>query len=147
MTDANPLRQRIAAAIHRYDNHHALSGNDIPSRHHLGEADFVLAELRAELGRLDQPEPAAWTPPPPGDRREQLPDDLLRLIRGGMPDYISTACVTADALAVAVHWSHPRRAELGQWAERMHTRCRTNQKYTRQLCACGCHPQTEPAAT
>lgn len=46
------LRRRIAAAIHRYDNHHALSGNDNPGKHHYGEADFVLAELRAELGAL-----------------------------------------------------------------------------------------------
>ncbi|BBC35254.1 hypothetical protein SGFS_065480 [Streptomyces graminofaciens] len=91
----------------------------------------------------DTTEPA-WTPPPPGDTREQLPDHLLDLIRGSIPDYTSTACVTAYTLAVAVHWSHPRRAELGQWAERMHARCRTNQKFTGQLCACGCH-QPGPA--
>ncbi|MFI5687859.1 hypothetical protein [Streptomyces sp. NPDC051636] len=46
------LRTRIAHAIHRYDNRHALSGNDIPSKHHYGEADFVLAELRTELDTL-----------------------------------------------------------------------------------------------
>lgn len=46
------MRKRIAHAIHRYDNHHALSGNDMPSKHHYGEADFVLAELRRELGAL-----------------------------------------------------------------------------------------------
>lgn len=45
------LREQVARAIHRYDNHHALSGNDIPSRHHYGEADAVLAVL-----------------PPPADR-------------------------------------------------------------------------------
>lgn len=81
----------------------------------------------------------AWTPPPPGDTREQLPEHLLNLIRGSIPDYLSTACVTADTLAVAVHWSHPQRAEVGQWAERLHQRCRRNQKFTGQLCACGCH--------
>ncbi|MEH0586196.1 hypothetical protein QA942_19750 [Streptomyces sp. B21-106] len=58
MTDPDPLRKRIAHAIHRYDQHHALSGNDIPSRHHFGEADFVLAELRTELDALNGPEPA-----------------------------------------------------------------------------------------
>jgi hypothetical protein len=42
---ANDLRNVIARAIHRYDNHHALSGNDIPSAHHYGEADAVLAAL------------------------------------------------------------------------------------------------------
>lgn len=47
-----PLRQRVAAAIHRYDNHHALSGNDVPSKHHLGEADAVLTELKRELDAL-----------------------------------------------------------------------------------------------
>lgn len=52
MTEPNPIRKRIAHAIHRYDNHHVLSGNDIPSEHHYGEADFVLAELRTELAAL-----------------------------------------------------------------------------------------------
>ncbi|MEV6180166.1 hypothetical protein [Streptomyces sp. NPDC052015] len=52
MTDPSPLRKRIAHAIHRYDNHHALSGNDILSKHHLGEADAVLAELKPELDAL-----------------------------------------------------------------------------------------------
>lgn len=40
---ATQLRDQIAAAIHRYDNEHALSGNDIPSAHHRGEATAVLA--------------------------------------------------------------------------------------------------------
>lgn len=120
------LRDEIAQAIHRYDNHHALSGNDIPSRHHRGEADAViallhrewpwlraeaeeLAEARAALARvqalavecpagidtalideaLDGTQPAAWTPPPPGSTREQLPDHLLALIEPG--SYRSTA--------------------------------------------------------
>lgn len=39
------LRQQIARAIHRYDNHHALANNDVPSAHHYGEADAVLAVL------------------------------------------------------------------------------------------------------
>lgn len=42
------LRHEIAKAIHRYDNEHALSGNDIPSRHHRGEADAVMALLYQE---------------------------------------------------------------------------------------------------
>lgn len=53
MTETTPsrragLRDEIAKAIHRYDNHHALSGNDIPSRHHRGEADAVMALLYRE---------------------------------------------------------------------------------------------------
>ncbi|WP_329126126.1 hypothetical protein [Streptomyces sp. NBC_01353] len=43
MTDT--LRNRIARAIHQYDNQHALAGNDMPSKHHYGEADAVLALL------------------------------------------------------------------------------------------------------
>jgi hypothetical protein len=110
----------------------------------VGVAKRQIAEDAAAVpDGTDTTEPA-WTPPPPGDTREQLPDHLLDLIRGSIPDYTSTACVTAYTLAVAVHWSHPRRAELGQWAERMHARCRINQKFTGQLCACGCH-QPGPA--
>jgi hypothetical protein len=52
VTDQPTLRQRVARAIHRYDNQNALSGNDIPSKHHYGEADFVLTELRSELDAL-----------------------------------------------------------------------------------------------
>jgi hypothetical protein len=52
MTEPIPLQQRVALAIHRYDNHHALSGNDIPSDHHRGEAAAALAELKPELERL-----------------------------------------------------------------------------------------------
>ncbi len=52
MTKPIQLRQRVATAIHRYDHDHMLSGNDIPGEHHLGEADFVLAELRTELASL-----------------------------------------------------------------------------------------------
>jgi hypothetical protein len=51
MTDktATELRQGLALAIHRYDNHYALSGNDIPSKHHYGEADAVLEALEEFL--------------------------------------------------------------------------------------------------
>jgi hypothetical protein len=52
------LRQRVARTIHRYDNHHALSGNDIPSKHHYGEADAVLAELKREMDALAEYENA-----------------------------------------------------------------------------------------
>jgi hypothetical protein len=42
------LRNDIARTIHRYDCDHMLSGNDIPSEHHRGEADAVLAVLYRE---------------------------------------------------------------------------------------------------
>jgi hypothetical protein len=63
------LRAEIAKTIHRYDNHHALSGNDIPSKHHYGEADAVLALLyrewpwlRAEAEDAEPAEPFADRP-------------------------------------------------------------------------------------
>ncbi|MFI8872434.1 hypothetical protein [Streptomyces sp. NPDC055243] len=78
-----------------------------------------------------------WTPPPPGDTREQLPDDVLGLIR--VRPYTSTACETAQALTDAAT-AHPGRAgELNVWAQRMHQRCRINHKYTGRLCDCRCH--------
>ena len=40
-------RKAIARAIHRYDAEHAFSVNDLPSEHHYGEADAVLAVLVA----------------------------------------------------------------------------------------------------
>lgn len=52
LADYDPLaglRDRYAAAIHRYDYEHTLSGNDIPSDHHRGEADAVLAVRDIEL--------------------------------------------------------------------------------------------------
>lgn len=82
----NTLRKRVARAIHRYDNHHALSGNDIPSKHHYGEADFVLAELRSELDALDA---------------------LRAVARGYCPD-----CGRGDAAPTVEDWEQQRqRAE------------------------------------
>ncbi|WP_228981428.1 hypothetical protein [Streptomyces sp. DH12] len=45
-------RYQYAKAIHRYDNHHGLSVNDVPSAHHLGEADAVLAVRDDEMQQL-----------------------------------------------------------------------------------------------
>lgn len=59
------VRDQIAAAIHRYDYEAGLSGNDIPSKHHRGEADAVLRvpaiaealtaveRVRAECDRIE----------------------------------------------------------------------------------------------
>ena len=82
----------------------------------------------------------AWTPPPPGDTREQLPDRLLALI--DVPPYLSTACQTARECerAVDVHSEHGQ--DLRQAAARLHARCRINNKFTGQLCICGCHEET-----
>lgn len=165
VTDPEWLRQQYAAAMRMHylctDRNEADADGNLPCRcgdwrepgaevddendwdSHLADAvlavrDRHVAQLRQRLELA-----AEWTPPPPGSTREQLPDDLLDLIRGSIPDYTSTACVTAGTLAVAVHLSHPRRAELWEHAERLHGRCRRNQKFTGQLCACRCHPTEE----
>ncbi|GAA1887855.1 hypothetical protein GCM10009837_07080 [Streptomyces durmitorensis] len=78
-----------------------------------------------------------WTPPPPGDTREQLPDAILTLIETA--PYTSTACETAGLLAEAAAVHTDQADELGAWADRMHQRCRINHKYTGRLCGCSCH--------
>lgn len=76
----------------------------------------------------------AWTPPPPGDTREQLPDHLLDLIRPYLRGYTSTACQTAGYLAEAIADQAEHQAELVVWRARMKARCRDNQKYTGEIC-------------
>ncbi|MFJ8345082.1 ParB N-terminal domain-containing protein [Streptomyces sp. NPDC094153] len=49
--DRAALRQRIAAALVRYDWNAGLSGRVTPSEHHYGEADAVLAVLPAPADR------------------------------------------------------------------------------------------------
>ena len=78
----------------------------------------------------------AWTPPPPGDRREQLPDEVLAAIRPG--PYLSTACHAAFLCET----TEPSEALAG-WPERLHARCRLNNKFTGKPCVCSCHEQAE----
>ena len=78
-----------------------------------------------------------WTPPPPGDRREQLPDHLLALIR--IPAYLSTACETAQLLSGEMPRLTHRRNDLGDHSDRLHERCRRNNKFTGASCICPCH--------
>lgn len=92
--------------------------------------------MRAEA-RGKNPAVTDWTPPPPGDTREQLPDNLLALI--DVPPYTSTACETAQALETAAETRGDQAAELAVWRDRLHTRCRINNKFTGALCNCGCH--------
>lgn len=75
-----------------------------------------------------------WTPPPPGDTREQLPPHILALIRPYLRGYTSTACQTAGYLAEAAADQPDHRDELIEWRQRMDARCRTNQKYTGEIC-------------
>ncbi|MET9073906.1 hypothetical protein ABZX95_17400 [Streptomyces sp. NPDC004232] len=146
---ASDQRQRAknaeaaVARVHHYaDRLEATAGN---------EFDPLLAQIAAGIrAALDQPAPttaaqaSAWTPPPPGDRREQLPDSILAAI--DVPPYTSTACQAADQCSVAIPERLEVSDELGQWADRLHARCRINNKFTGQLCACGCH-QAQPAPT
>ncbi|MGW4075952.1 hypothetical protein ACWELB_20985 [Streptomyces asiaticus] len=80
-----------------------------------------------------------FVPPPPGSTEEQLPADILALI--DPPPYLSTACETAQLLEQAVAEHPDRQAGLGEWARRMHDRCRINQKFTGRLCTCGHHQE------
>lgn len=95
------------------------------------------AELYAVIGSgpaaTEATEPA-WTPPLPGDTREQLPDHILNLIRPYLRGYTSTACQTAGYLAEAIADQAEHRAELAVWRARMKARCRDNQKYTGEIC-------------
>lgn len=94
-------------------------------------ASRATIELRRMADEARQPE-TTWTPPPPGDTREQLPDHILALLT--IPDYESTACEMARLLTNAITF-HPEDAdELTAWAGRMRRRCRENNKFTGRMC-------------
>lgn len=76
------------------------------------------------------------TPDPPGSRSEQLPADVLALLRPR--GYLSTACDAARRVDIATI-QHPDNADLPAWVERLHARCRLNNKYTGERCHCRCH--------
>lgn len=88
-----------------------------------------------------------WTPPPPGDRREQLPDEILALVQ--LPDYTSTACETAllleDAAIRAARQDRDADVDrLMEWADRLHQRCRLQHKFTGVGCRCNHHGRAAP---
>lgn len=114
-TEANDradLRRRIALAIHRYDNVHALSGNDIPSHHHYGEADAVLAVRDREMERMKVLVAASESPGHAvrmaaqyadkaienGERAERLEAEVAaaRLFAAEMRDFCSPHAIAAD---------------------------------------------------
>ncbi|MEU1787065.1 hypothetical protein ABZ553_14570 [Streptomyces sparsogenes] len=116
------------AAAHRIDAAHvlaALEGPEAAAAYMRGERDAHGPGLTAGFVN------------PPGSTAEQLPDDVLALI--DPPPYLSTACETAQLLEQAVAEHPDRQAGLGEWARRMHARCRANQKFTGRLCSCGHH--------
>ncbi|WP_275558560.1 hypothetical protein [Streptomyces sp. 5-6(2022)] len=130
------LRNRIARAMAKAAGSKAFREPGTEWNHlrsvWLGHADAALAAIQ------DQ-----FVPPPPGSTEEQMPDDILALI--DPPPYLSTACETAQLLEQAVAEHPERQAGLGEWARRMHARCRTNNKYTGRLCDCGHHGETADA--
>jgi hypothetical protein len=73
---------------------------------------------------------------PPGPASEQLPDEVLALLSPRI--YLSTACETARRVDAATI-RHPERADLPDWVERLHNRCRLTHKYTGTACYCRCH--------
>lgn len=75
---------------------------------------------------------------PPGSAQEQLPADVLALLT--TRHYLSTACETARLIDGAII-RNPNRSDLLGWRDRMHARCRLNQKFTGELCACRCHKE------
>ncbi|MFF3998584.1 hypothetical protein ACFYX8_35410 [Streptomyces cyaneofuscatus] len=72
----------------------------------------------------------------PGATTEQLPADVLALLDTG--HYLSTACEMARLLKGAII-RNPDREDLSGWRDRMHARCRLNNKFTGELCICSCH--------
>lgn len=145
------LRQAYAEAIAADDGHPWDTLCADTQQHYRDNADAALAvrdrhvlQLRQRLALADE-----WTPPPPGSTAEQVPEHLLALIRDRLPDYTSTACQTADTVACAACYpgsgiARPQYDEIREHAERLHNRCRLNNKFTGQLCACGCHPEEQP---
>jgi hypothetical protein len=83
------------------------------------------------------PAGAGWVASPPGDTREQLAEHILGII--DVPPYTSTACEAARACqhAIEVHDEHDE--ELRSHVDGLHQRCRRNNKFTGELCNCGCH--------
>ncbi|WP_438489529.1 hypothetical protein [Streptomyces sp. S186] len=79
------------------------------------------------------PNPTPGYVNPPGSTSEQLPPHILAVI--DVPPYLSTACDTAARVESA------DVADSGEWADRLHKRCRLNNKYTGAPCACSCHPK------
>jgi hypothetical protein len=127
------LRTAIARAIHRYDHEHGLSGNDIPSKHHRGEAEAVIAAIQDR-----------YVPPPPGSDRDKLPDHVLAAIGPHLRPYLSTACETAQACHIAAARDLDLHDELRDWERREHSACRLRRKQDVADCGCRCHREATP---
>ncbi|MEU1497315.1 hypothetical protein [Streptomyces sp. NPDC005732] len=80
----------------------------------------------------------AWTPPPPGDRREQLPDGILRLLPPGA--YLCDPCQTARSLhAIALGKADETAGlDLDRHQKRLHGQCQIVQPWTGLGCRCKC---------
>lgn len=145
-------RFRVADFTARHWHQHLIDHDNIPGAHAVACTRAALdGETRPEQLGLDaavhdafrtaidqhdgaEANPSAWTPPPPGDTREQLPPHILNLIRPYLRGYTSTACATAGYLAEAIADQPEHRDELIEWRQQMLARCRRNQKYTGEIC-------------
>lgn len=74
----------------------------------------------------------------PGSTEEQLPDEILKIL--AVRSYLSTACEAAGFLDDATFLFPEMEEILCTWRQRMHERCRLNNKFTGKLCICSCHP-------
>lgn len=79
-------------------------------------------------------------PPPPGSTEERLPEHILGLVV--LRSYLSTACQMAHALQSAITRHPEHKTELELWRDRMHSRCRLNNKFSDVSCACPHHKGT-----
>lgn len=137
MTSRNADEQRLmryATAIAQDDfvyvfgNDHPLPAQDHPLWNNWKRTAAVVIKIADEEH-----------PPPPGSTEEQLPPEILMLTV--QRRYISTACETAHALEGAMTRYPEHHTELGLWRDRMHGRCRLNNKFTGVLCACPHHTE------
>lgn len=125
---------RYAKAIGRSDLDYILP--DYPD-HPLPDADHGIWESWKRTAAVVIELADTEYPPPPGSTEEKLPEHLLALIV--LRPYISTACQMADSLEWAIIRYPEHRTELELWRDRMHERCRLNNKFSDVPCGCPHH--------
>ena len=121
------LRDDLARAIHRYDHDHLLSGNDIPSKHHRGEADAVLALLYREWPWLraeaEEQNITAGTPLICSDERLAEKITALTTDLGTARQYAAATAAQRDRL----------RQRMNALADRWDTALAVDKPYARTL--------------
>jgi hypothetical protein len=110
------LRKEIAKAIHQYDYDNLLSGNDLPSKHHRGEADAVLALLYREWPWLRaEAEDAAATEATELATTARITDLCDRWVKAGPPPLGTSLARWWDRRLAELHNTiHPPAPETEQ---------------------------------